>query len=269
MGGARRLLSTALSTIAIAYIAMLVTLTLAQRYFIYPAPRGEGFVPPGFEEIAYGTADGLELSAGYKRAVGGMPTILYFHGNGADWQSSVVATDRLTPAGYGVLAAEYRGYRGNPGRPSEDGLYEDGRAALGWLEQRGVEPNDVVLVGNSIGGGVATQLATEIDPRALVLISPFASLPQVASEKLWWLPVRLLLRDTYDNEAKLAALRVPILILHGDADDLIPDHHARQLAAANPAARLAIYPGVGHDLAWHDAAERKVLEFLESIDAED
>lgn len=259
---------TIIGTIAVAYIAILLTLTLAQGSFIYPAPRGPGADVPGFAEITYRTADGLDLLAGYKPAREGKPTVVYFHGNGADWQSSVVATDRLTPHGYGVLAAEYRGYRGNPGTPSERGLYEDGRAAVGWLRERGVDPEEIVLIGNSIGSGVATQLATEMQPRALVLISPFTSLPQVAGEKLWWLPVRLLLRDQYDNRSKLPGVDAPVLLLHGDADTLIPHHHSQSLAEARPDARLVIFPNAGHDLAWHDTAEREVLAFLEDIDAQ-
>lgn len=258
-----------LSIAAVAYVAALLILAIGQRYFIYPAPKGEGRDVPGFEEILYRTSDGLELKAGYRAAANGMPTIVYFHGNGADWQSSVVATDRLTPAGYGVLAAEYRGYRGNPGSPSEEGLYADGRAAIAWLSARGVASSDIILIGNSIGSGVAKQLATETDPRALVLISPFASLAQVAGEKLWWLPARMLVRDKYDNLAKIPRVTAPILLLHGDADDLIPYHHSEQLAAANPSAELVIFAGAGHELAWHDAAERTVLQFLERLDAQD
>lgn len=258
-----------LAFLATAYIAVLLILALGQRQFLYPAPQGEGREVPGFSEVVYETADGLQLMAGYRPAADGKPTIVYFHGNGADWQSSVVATDRLTPAGYGVFAAEYRGYRGNPGSPSEEGLYADGRAVLDWLEMRGVVQDDIVLIGNSIGSGVATQLATEISPRALILISPFASLPQVAGEKLWWLPARMLVRDIYDNEAKVSDITAPILLLHGDKDTLIPAHHSEQLVAANPASELVIFAGAGHDLAWQDDAEETVLQFLEGLDAQD
>ena len=263
------MLRTLLLSLAIAYLILLVTLFLAQRYFIYPAPKGQNVVPAGFEEITYQTRDGLTLRSGYKAARHGMPTIIYFHGNGADWQSSVVATDRLTPAGYGVLAAEYRGYQGNPGSPSEQGLYHDGRAALGWLAERGVGLDEIVLIGNSIGGGVATHLAHEVEPRALILISPFANLPQVAAEKLWWLPARQLMEDRYANHEKIGSIKAPVMLLHGDADRVIPHHHSHQLAVLNPQAQLAIFPGAGHELAWRDDAERAVLEFLENIDAAD
>lgn len=247
---------------AVAYFATLLILAIGQRAFLYPAPKGEGRMPAGFEKVAYPTSDGLVLSAGYKAAAAGKPTIVYFHGNGADWQSSVVATDRLTPSGFGVLAAEYRGYRGNPGNPSEEGLYRDARAAVRFLAAKGVAENELVLVGNSIGSGPAVQLAIETSPRALVLISAFASLPQIASEKLWWLPVGPLVRDKFNNKAKIAQVDAPILLLHGDSDTLIPDHHSHILAERNPLARLHIVKGAGHDLAWRDEAETKILMWL-------
>lgn len=258
-----------LATLATAYIAFALIVTLAQGKLIYPAPTGPGVDVPGFERITYTTEDGLDISAGYRAADPGKPTIVYFHGNAADWQSSVVATDRLVPLGYGVLAAEYRGYRGNPGTPSEEGLYRDGRAALAFLAERGVAPSDVVLIGNSIGSGTATQLATEIDAKALILISPFASLSRIVGEKIWWLPTGLLLRDTYDNIGKVASVSAPTLILHGDADTLIPDQHSRDLAEVTTNGELVIFPGAGHDLAWQDAAEQRVAQFLIELQTEE
>lgn len=256
---------TVLALIAGLYVLLAAGLFLAQRSFIYPVLRDPGVAPASFERVAYETADGLTLHAGYKPARAGYPTIVYFHGNGAAWPSSVVATDRMVPEGYGVLAAEYRGYCGNPGRPSEHGLYVDGRAAIAFLERREVEPADIVLVGNSIGSGVATQMATEIRPRALVLISPFASLSRLVGERFRWLPTDVLLHDRFENIGKIAAVDAPILVLHGDADSLIPASHAFALAEAEPSIELAIFAGYGHDLAWHDVAETRMLRFLDEI----
>lgn len=252
----------------ISYLAVLLLLWSQQDRLIYPVPAVIGPTRGGFEEVTYRTSDGLDISAGHRPAAPGLPTIAYFHGNGADWVSSVVASDRLVPAGYGVLAAEYRGYRGNPGNPSEQGLYRDGRAALGFLALQGVEADEMVLVGNSIGAGVATQLASEHAPRALVLISPFASLRQLAAEKVRFVPTGLLLRSRFDNAEKIASVQAPVLILHGDADTLIPHDHARQLASLRNDARLIVFPGRGHDLAWEEEAEMAVLEFLESLPKE-
>ena len=255
--------------IALIYAALVGLMAYNQRSFVFPAPTGPGAEVPGFERVRYQTEDGLTLTSGYRAAKEGKPTILYFHGNGADWQSSVVATDQLVPAGYGVLAAEYRGYRDNPGSPSEEGLYADARAAAAWLGEQGVAPDQIVIIGNSIGGGAATQLAAEINPRALVLISAFTSLPDVAAEKIWWAPTRLLLRDEFANIEKIGEITAPILLLHGDADNLIHDGHSRALAKANPAAKLRIVEGAGHDLAWMPEAEVAVLSFLQKLDAAD
>lgn len=247
------------------YVALVLAIAVFQRTFLYPAPPPSGEVPPGFRIVSFRTSDGLTLRAGYRAATGSKPTIVYFHGNGADWQSSVVATDRLVPEGYGVLAAEYRGYAGNPGTPSEEGLYADGRAALEWLGRQGVGAERLVIIGNSIGTGVAVEMAQETQPAALVLISPFNSLQQLVGEKAWWLPTALLLRDRYRSDLKLPNVRAPILILHGEDDTLIPPAHASQLAAKNPQAVLETYPGAGHELAWLDPAELRTLQFLEQM----
>ena len=171
----RRLLLTLLIASIAIYIVLIGAMYAAQGQLIYPAPRTAGGDVPGFETVSYPTSDGLELRAGFRPAGPGMPTILYFHGNGAHWQSSVNASDRLVAEGYGLFAAEYRGYGGNPGKPDEQGLYRDGRAALAWLQARGVEPGELGIAGNSLGSGVATQMAAENTPHALVLVSPFAS----------------------------------------------------------------------------------------------
>lgn len=249
-----------------AYVGVALLLWSQQEKLIYPAPTKLNPQTGGFQQVTYRTSDGLDIAAGYRAAAAGKPVIVYFHGNGADWVSSVVATDRLVPEGYGVLAAEYRGYRGNPGKPNEEGLYRDGRAALAYLVEQGVAAKDVILIGNSIGSGVATQLASEDAPRALVLISPFASMRQLVGEKVRWLPTNLLLRSRYENAEKIGKVDAPVLILHGDADTLIPEAHARQLAALRQDARLVIFEGKGHDLAWHDEAEETVLEFLDTLE---
>ena len=246
----------------VAYAALVALIWFKQGSMIYPAPPVRGDTPPGFERVSYPTADGLALNAGYRSARDGMPTLLFFHGNGSDWQSTALVTERLAAQGYGVLAAEYRGYAGNRGVPSETGLYEDARGAWNWLLAQDVAAEDIVLVGNSIGSGVAVHLATEVEPRALVLVSPFDSLEETASRKLRWLPVRTLLRDRYDNASKLPGIAAPVLILHGEADSLIGVDQARALAAARPDTGIETFPGWGHDLIVNEAVQDRIAAFL-------
>lgn len=246
------------------YALICVIMYFAQGTLIYPAPRTPSPQPDGFEVITYRTDDGFDVRAGYRAADARKPTILFFHGNGADWPSTAPSTAQLTAQGYGVLAAEFRGYWGNPGSPNEQGLYADGRAALGFLASKGIAPTDIVIIGNSIGTGTAVQMTSEQSFRALILISPYASFSQLIGEKFPWLPTSLLLKDHYESVEKLPKIMTPTLILHGDADGLIPVAHAHQLAAANPNATLEIFRSYGHDLNFYDVTQEKILHFLNS-----
>ncbi|MFB0612019.1 alpha/beta hydrolase [Aurantiacibacter poecillastricola] len=248
----------------LAYGAVMLLAYVMQGRLIYPAPPARSDVPGGFEQVRYTTADGIDLAAGYRPAREGMPTLLFFHGNGASWQTTPLVTSLLSEKGYGVLAAEYRGYNGNPGSPSEAGLYADGQAAYDFLRARGLAAQDIVLVGNSIGSGVATHLASEVNARALVLISPFDSLEETASRKMRWLPIRQLLRDRYDNSGKFPHLTLPILILHGEEDTLIALDQAQALAEAHPDTKLVTYEGWGHDLVVHPPVQDEIAAFLGS-----
>lgn len=260
-----RMILWLLLAVAAGYLALVALLAFNQHRILYPAPPAQG-VPVSFEQVTLQTADGLALHAGYRPARGGLPTVLFFHGNGMVWPDGIYATEMLAARGYGLLLAEYRGYNRNPGSPSEQGLYHDARAALGFLQSRGVAGSDVVLMGLSVGSGPAVQLAVESQVRALILVSPLASLPAAAAAAYPWLPARLVLRDRYDNLAKLPRVGAPILILHGDADELIPLAHAEQLAHANPRAEIVALPGRGHNMAADPEVQRLQLEFLERLE---
>ena len=196
-----RLLIGSLLALGLTYLFVMAALWFSQRSLIYPAPQGEQVVPPGFEEVTLRTADGLDLAAAWHAGDGNRPVLVFFHGNGDTWAGGNSATRMLQQAGYAVLLPEYRGYGRNPGKPDEAGFYADGRAAIGWLREQGIGPDRIVLIGNSMGSGTATQLASEGAARALILVSPYASLPDVVASRLWWLPARWLVRDQFDNAA--------------------------------------------------------------------
>ena len=259
-----RMLVSLLVTVAVAYLATIGLLYFGQARLIYPAPSAQP-APAGYAPIDLRTDDGLTLVAGHRPGREGMPTVLFFHGNGMVWPEGAWLMESLAARGYGVLLAEYRGYNGNPGRPTEHGLYSDARAALAWLERQGVPARDVVLVGLSVGSGPAVHLARETRPRAVILISPLTSLPAAATAAYPWLPAKWLVHDQYDNLAKLAGVEAPILILHGEADELIPLAHAQALARANPRVRLVTFPGRGHNMAGDPAVQRSLIEFVGAL----
>jgi uncharacterized protein len=260
-----RVLAGSAIGLGMAYAAVIPGMYFAQRGLIFPAPQHFPALPEGYRLISISTADGLELKAAWRPPAQDKPVVLFFHGNGDSWTGAASANRLLAEAGYGVLLAEYRGYGDNPGEPSEEGLYADARGALAWLETEGFAAAQVAVVGNSIGSGPATQLAGENRVGALVLVSPFSSMPDVAAEKFPWLPGRGLVRDRFDNAAKLGAVTSPVLLIHGQGDAMIPEAHSRRLAIAAPRARLVLVPGFGHELAYANAAQTIELEWLENV----
>jgi len=263
---AHKILWGAVGGILLFYIAGLTWLYVNQRSYIYPgATRGGANALAGPETVRFRTSDGLVLRAEYRPARDGRPTIVFFHGNGDTTAGSKVATQAFARPGYGLLLPEYRGYDGNPGSPSEDGLYKDGRAALQWLMGQGVPGPNIIIMGNSLGSGVATEMAMEHRVAALVLVSGFTSMVDVVQTHLPFVPAGLLVRDRFENARKLARIGCPTLILHGAADTLIPATQGAALAAASGHAQLDILPGKGHELAYTAIAQDRTLAWLASI----
>ncbi|WEK41771.1 MAG: alpha/beta fold hydrolase [Candidatus Sphingomonas colombiensis] len=253
--------------VAAAYLLAVLALTVGQRWLIYRPPGdAEHYFPADFDRITLRTSDGLTLTAAYHPAAVGRPTLVFFHGNGDSFEGSNRATDLLREQGFGVLLAEYRGYAGNPGAPTEDGLYRDGRAALDWLAARGIAGRDVILIGYSLGSGIASQLATERGVGGLVLIAPFTGLVDAASHHFPYIPVRLLLRDRYANLDKLRGRHLPLFVLHGDRDRVIPWQQGRKVAEAVPGAGLHILRDIGHEIAFLPDTQIRIARWVDSLD---
>ncbi|MDJ0642018.1 MAG: alpha/beta hydrolase [Erythrobacter sp.] len=254
--------------VATVYMALFVVLWAFQSRFIYPAPQAVAPVTPGFEEVQLETSDGLSLRAFFREASDTLPTVVYFHGNGGTLEQASISNVGLIQAGLGALLVEYRGYGGNPGDPSEDGFYRDGEAAMAWLAAQGVSHDDTILIGNSIGSGVATEMATRHDAAALVLVAPFTSLPDAAQSNVWWLPAKMLVRDQYRNADKIADLDMPILIQHGDADMLIPFEHGRALSRLSENALFQPFEGSGHSLTFEPDSQRARRDWILALETE-
>lgn len=239
---------------ALAYLAVLALLFVFQSRFIFPAPQTQSAVPAGFEEVVIDTPDGLALRSFYKEASPGRPTLVYFHGNSGTLTGASAASQPFAEARLGLLLVTYRGYAGHAGEPGEEGFYRDGDGAMAWLKAQGIAPNSTIIRGNSIGSGVATEMALRHKPAALILTAPFTSLPDVAADRLPIFPVRLLMRDRFENAAKLPKLSMPILIQHGTADNVVPFEQGLALSRSNPAAEFQRFEGSGHGLTFERAS---------------
>ncbi len=227
-----------------------VMLTPLVRSMIFPAsqaPFPEPRPQDGWSVARYETADGVRLAGAFFPAPSpDAPVLLYFHGNAEAAAHNLPLANDLRARGLGVFLVEYRGYGGLAGSPSEEGLYADGEAALAELGRRGIPPERVVLVGRSLGSGVAVELATRHRVAAVVLVSAYTSLVDMGRIVAGPL-APLVVRDRFDSLAKIGHLEAPLVLLHGALDDVVPVAMGRRLAAARPGARWVEVPGTSHN----------------------
>jgi hypothetical protein len=232
-----------------AYALLVGAAYLGQRFILYPAPPFA--VTPDAPEATLerievpGAAPTLAL---HFAAVDGAPTIVHFHGNGEQLADLVALGRRLRSAGLGVLHVEYPGYGLVGGSPSEDATYAAAEAALVHLKSRyGVADDRIVLQGQSLGCGIAVEMAARGHGSRLILISPFTSVVDVGKKVMPIVPVGLLVRDRYDNAAKAPRVGHPALVIHGTRDRVVPFEMGSRLSALLPHARLVTVPGGGHN----------------------
>jgi fermentation-respiration switch protein FrsA (DUF1100 family) len=190
---------------------------------------------------------------------------LFAHGNAGNlssrWPIVRLLNERL---GVSVLAFDYRGYGRSEGKPSETGILADARAARDWLARReGIAPEDIVLLGRSLGGGVMVDLAASDGARGLILESTFTSLPDVAAKKFPWLPVSWVMHNRLDSLSKLSDYPGPLLQSHGESDKFIPIQDGRRLhAVARGRKRFVAIPNAGHNWVWTPEYVAALDEFL-------
>ena len=246
---------------------MVAALYFGQRSLLYLPDRTRPPLGPlaelGYREIALTTADGLSLLSWYRPPREGGPAVAYFHGNGGNIGYRKDRMARFAEAGLGVLLLEYRGYGGNPGAPSETGLYADAAAALDFLHQAGIPASRLVIYGESLGSGVAVHMAAGQEIAALILETPFTRLADVASFHYPFVPVSVLLRSRFDSLSAIGRVTAPILVLHGEHDRVVPIRFGRAMLAAAPEPKEGWFsPDGGHeDLARFGALDA-VFDFI-------
>ena len=226
-----------------------------QRQLIYlpatvPVPPAAA-VLPGARDVVLETDDGLRLAAWFVPAgdPGRGMAVLVANGNAGDRSMRAPLARALTARGLAVLLFDYRGYGGNPGSPSEEGLARDARAGQRFLvEEAGFRPDRLLYYGESLGAAIVTRLASEHPPAGLVLRSPFVDLASVGRIHYPFLPVRALLRDRYPLVEQLATVSVPVTVICGGADSIVPPEQSREVAEAAPTLhRVLEIPGLDHN----------------------
>ena len=250
---------------AVAYLIVIAGLAFFQRDLIYH-PDNTPFVPtewdlPQMKKILATTTDGLEITSWYHPATGKLkPTIVFFQGNTGQMGIRHEKVRSWINDGFGVVLTGYRGYSGNPGKPTEQGLYSDARATLDKLRDEGLRNDEIVLYGESLGTGVAVQMAIERHFGAVMLEAPYTSIPDVGAGQYPFVPVSLLTIDRFDSIAKIDQISTPLFVMHGDADRLVPYRMGQALfeAANQPKVFISVPNGEHNNL----PAGQAVHDFL-------
>ncbi|MDP9000517.1 MAG: lysophospholipase [Myxococcota bacterium] len=240
-----------IATAIIAYVALCVTARLGYRLVLYPAPDDPPPIPPaGAKLLSTRAQDGTTVWAlQFPAADETQRVIVIFHGNGETIARGIDLALDLSHRGFGVLLAEYRGYgvsRG-AGTPGEQGLYCDAIAVLDALEAQGIGRERIVVMGMSLGTGVAAEMARRGRAAALVLVSPYTSISAMARRVVPFLPSAWLCPDKFDTLSKAGEIHTPTLVVHGDADEVIPVAMGRAVAVAIAGAHLRLIAGGHHN----------------------
>lgn len=262
----------AIGLLALGYGALLAGLYAAQRALLYhpsgDRPRPGVALSGAVRVVDVPSHDGLALFTWWAEPRDAeMPVIVYFHGNAGTQVDREERVAAFVSRGWGVLMPTYRYNAGAGGKPSEDALIADGRSVLAWLDARGIGSERRVLFGESLGTGIAVALLeNEASAAAMILDAPYESIASVASSIYWFVPVRALLKDTFDSQTRIQSVSVPLLIGHGAVDRVIPVQHGRRLFdAANEPKTWVLKPDADHVGLFDHGFLEDVATFLSNV----
>ena len=241
----------------------------SQRSFLY-FPSKEtidisNYDDTGLNEVELTTSDGLVLKSWFKKPNSQEGyTILIFHGNAGHIGDRVEKFKRFIAAGHGLLFLEYRGYGGNSGKPTEKGLHNDALAALNFLSKQYIFSDKIFLYGESLGCGIAAKLSSENAFAATILEAPYTSIADIAQHHYWYLPAKWLVLDRYDILGIINNIKSPLMVLHGEKDNVINIEFGKKVfdAASEPKEALFV-PNAGHNNLFEFNVDEKILRFLE------
>jgi len=213
-------------TIFAIYFLVLVFLYFYQRNLLYH-PNENNYsgdkISVDIEKVKIQTSDNIELLGWYhEKNLKDHKTLVYFHGNAGSLENRIHKLNHFQDMNINFLIIAWRGFNGNKGKPSERGLYVDGKSAIDWLKKKGVDEKNLILYGESLGTGVATHLAQNKNYAGVILETPFTSMVDAAKNFYPYIPINLLLKDKFENFKKVKNINTPILVMHGEVDQIVP-----------------------------------------------
>jgi uncharacterized protein len=260
----------ATSSIILAYLVMILFVYFYQRNLLYNPSENNYLndkIDFKYKEIFIETDKNIELKSWFiEKDLKKYKTILLFHGNAGNLFNRVYKLNELNKLDLNILIISWRGFSGNEGKPTEKNLYYDAEKAVKWLNTQGLDNKDIILYGESLGTGIATELASKNNFGGIILESPFTSMADTAKIYYPYLPINLLLRDRYNSISKIKDIKTPILIMHGKMDNIVPQKMGLELFEKANEPKFNYFPeNDNHMMEYNDELLNNINLFINKI----
>ena len=256
-----------LSSIIIAYIVVIIFVYFYQRNLLYHPSENNyqnDTIQFNHQEIFIKVNDEIKLKSWIiNKDLKNFKTLVFFHGNAGDLSNRIYKLNELDKLDINILLISWRGFSGNEGYPTEKNLYEDAEAAIKWLNKKKVSNSQIILYGESLGTGVAVEIASKNNFNSIILESPFTSIENSAKIYYPYLPVKFLLKDRYDSISKIKKINSPILIMHGRKDDIVPFFMGKKLFEKANSPKDSYFTDIDdHMMEFNSQLLNKIKDFI-------
>jgi len=263
-------LTLILSTLVLIYFILLISTYFFQRSLLYHPKENNYFsdkLEVSIKRVKIKTSDGVELLSWYhKKDFEDYKTILFLHGNAGSLENRIHKINHFKDININFLIISWRGFSGNAGKPTEEGLYEDAKSAVRWLKSRGVDEKQIIIYGESLGTGVAIEIAQNKNFSGIILESPFTSMINAGKDKYPYLPVKLLLKDKYESDKKIRNVKSPILIMHGKLDKIVPFTMGKKMYKLSNVPKYYYFSEYDdHMMEYNDMLLKSLKNFINSL----
>jgi len=252
------------------YFFIIISTYIFQRSLLYHPTENNYFgdqLLVSIKKIKIKTQDNIEILSWYhNKNLNNYKTILFLHGNAGSLENRIHKINHFKDLKVNFLLVAWRGFNGNAGKPSEEGLYEDAKSAIRWLNSNGIKENNIILYGESLGTGIVTEVAQYRNFGGIILESPFTSMIDVGKDKYPFLPIKLLLKDKYESNKKMKNINIPILVMHGKVDNLVPFHMGKKIfELANEPKYSYFSENDNHMMEYNEKLLKALKDFINSL----
>jgi uncharacterized protein len=263
-------LTIILLSFLIIYFLIIILTYIFQRNLLYH-PNENNYLNDqlllAIKKVKIKTGNNIDLLSWYhNKDINSYKTILFLHGNAGTLENRIHKINHFKDINVNLLIISWRGFSKNQGKPNEQGLYEDARSAIEWLRSKGIKESDIIIYGESLGTGVASEIAQHKNFAGVILESPFTSMIELGKEKYPFLPVKFLLKDTYESNKKIKNIKAPVLVMHGKVDDIVPFHMGKKIyEMANEPKYYYFSEYDDHMMKYNEKLLKVIKNFIKSL----